>query len=116
MPTNPNFIIMKFQSFTIAKKVDKVTLEIAYSSTGKKNAVEMNILNITKKATSYTTGPISLPIGSSFEAFAAEKVVIKKAPVPEPQAPKEKKVHPNTPIDPHKEAELHSYLLAMVKD
>ena len=101
---------------TIAKRGDKVTLEIAYSNTGEKNAVEMDILNNTKKTTSYTTGPISLPIGSSFEAFTAEKMIIKKAPETEPQAPKEKKVHPNTPIDPHKEAELHSYLLAMVKD
>ncbi len=101
---------------TIAKRGDKVTLEIAYSNTGEKNAVEMDILNNTKKTTSYTTGPISLPIGSSFEAFTAEKMIVKKEPETKPQAPKEKKVHPNTPIDPHKEAELHSYLLAMVKD
>ena len=101
---------------TIAKRGDKVTLEIAYSNTGKKNEVEMDILNNTKKTTSYTTGPISLPIGSSFEAFTAEKMIIKKEPETEPQAPKKKKAHPNTPIDPHKEAELHSYLLAMVKD
>ena len=102
---------------TIAKTGDKITLEMAYTRDAeKKDAVELNIRNETKKANTYTTGPISFSISDRFEAFEAEKIVIKEAPKTMKQKPKSKESKPKEmPINPLKEAELHNYLFAMVK-